>query len=158
VNGASPIRYPESMDLSTQKLTPMAHKAQSRCFGCGPANETGLRLEFLLGEDGSVVCPVTVPDRFEGPAGYVHGGIIATLLDETMSKSVRARGLTAMTRQMEIDYLRPVHSETPIRLEGRLLRSEGRKHFTEARILCARGHVLASAKGLFIEIHSGHGF
>jgi acyl-coenzyme A thioesterase PaaI-like protein len=62
-----------------------------------------------------------------------------------------------MTRQMEIDYLRPVHSATPIRLEGRLLRSEGRKHWTEARILCARGHVLAQAKGLFIEIRTGHG-
>lgn len=154
----SPLRYPESMDLSAQKLTPMAHKAQNRCFGCGLANETGLHLEFLLAEDGSVVCPITVPDRFEGPAGYVHGGIIATLLDETMSKSVRAHGLTAMTRQMEIEYLRPVHSAAPIRLEGRLLRSEARKHWTEARILCARGRTLATAKGLFIEIHSGHGF
>jgi len=152
------FRYSEAMNLSSEKLTPIAHKAQSRCFGCGPANPTGLHLEFLLAEDGSVVCPVTVPDRFEGPAGYVHGGIIATLLDETMSKSVRVLGLTAMTRQMEIDYLRPVHSAAPIRLEGRILRSEGRKHWTEASIRDARGHVLASAKGLFIEIHSGHGF
>ncbi len=145
------------MDVPPENLIPIAHKAQSRCFGCGPANDTGLHLDFLLAEDGSVVCLVTVSERFEGPAGYVHGGIIATLLDETMSKSVRARGLTAMTRQMEIDYLRPVHSATPIRLEGRLLRSEGRKHWTEARILDARGHVLASAKGLFIEIRTGHG-
>jgi uncharacterized protein (TIGR00369 family) len=146
------------MNLSSEKLTPIAHKAQSRCFGCGPANATGLQLEFLVAQDGSVVCPVTVPDRFEGPAGYVHGGIIATMLDETMSKSVRVLGLTAMTRQMEIDYLRPVHSGTPIRLEGRILRSEGRKHWTEASIFDARGHMLAQAKGLFIEIHSGHGF
>jgi uncharacterized protein (TIGR00369 family) len=152
------FRYSEAMDLSSEKLTPIAHKAQSRCFGCGPANPTGLHLEFLLSEDGGVVCPVTVPVSFEGPAGYVHGGIIATLLDETMSKSVRVLGLTAMTRQMEIDYLRPVHSAAPIRLEGRILRSEGRKHWTEASILDARGHVLARAKALFIEIHSGHGF
>jgi uncharacterized protein (TIGR00369 family) len=146
------------MDQSLDKLTPITNKAQSRCFGCGPANETGLRLEFLLAEDRNIVSLVTIPDRFEGPAGYVHGGIIATLLDETMSKSVRARGLTAMTRQMEVEYLRPVHSAAPIRLEGRLVRSEGRKHWTEASILCARGHVLAQAKGLFIEINSGHSF
>jgi hypothetical protein len=43
-------------------------------------------------------------------------------------------------------------------MEGRLLRSEGRKHWTEARILDARGHVLAEAKGIFIEIGGGHGF
>ncbi|HUD75437.1 MAG TPA: PaaI family thioesterase, partial [Terracidiphilus sp.] len=96
------------MDLPTEKLTPMAHKAQNCCFGCGPANAGGLHLEFLLAEDGRVVCLPTIPDSFEGPAGYLHGGIIATLLDEAMSKSVRAQGLTAMTRQMEINYLRPV--------------------------------------------------
>jgi uncharacterized protein (TIGR00369 family) len=87
----------------------------------------------------------------------VHGGIIATLLDEAMSKSVRALGVTALTRQMEIDYQRPVPSGTSIRLEGRLVRSEGRKHWTEARILNERGHVLAEGKGLFVEIRSGHG-
>jgi uncharacterized protein (TIGR00369 family) len=146
------------MDLPTEKLTPMAHKAQNRCFGCGPANAGGLHLEFLLAEDGRVVCLPTIPDSFEGPAGYLHGGIIATLLDEAMSKSVRAQGLTAMTRQMEINYLRPVPSGAPIRVEGRLVRSEGRKHWSEARIVDTRGHTLADAKGLFIEVRSGERF
>ncbi|MGA2350749.1 MAG: PaaI family thioesterase [Terracidiphilus sp.] len=146
------------MTESTERLTPMPTKAQNRCFGCGAANDNGLRLEFLLAEDGSVVCLPTIPETFEGPPGYVHGGVIATLLDESMSKSVRARGVTAVTGQMEINYLRPVYSATPLRMEGRLLRSEGRKHWTEARILDARGHVLANAKGLFIELHEGHGF
>ena len=136
----------------------MAHKAQNRCFGCGPANAGGLYLEFLLAEDGRVVCLPTIPDSFEGPAGYLHGGIIATLLDEAMSKSVRAQGLTAMTRQMEINYLRPVPSGAPIRVEGRLVRSEGRKHWSEARIVDTRGHTLADAKGLFIEVRSGERF
>ncbi len=140
------------MDLSFEKLTPMAHTGQNRCFGCGPANPSGLHLEFLLAEDGSVVCLPTIPDSFEGPPGYLHGGIIATLLDEIMSKSVRARGLTAMTRRMEIDYLRPVPSGAQLRMEGRLVRGEGRKHWSEARILDARGRVLAKGKGLFIEI------
>jgi uncharacterized protein (TIGR00369 family) len=133
-------------------LTPMAHAAQNRCFGCGQANPTGLHLEFLLAEDNSVVCHTAVPDTFEGPVGYVHGGIIATLLDETMSKSVRAQGITAMTRNMEIDYMRPVPSNAAIRLEGRLIRSEGRKHWTEAKILNSRGTTLATAKGLFIQL------
>lgn len=145
------------MDLPGEKLTPLAHPAQNRCFGCGPANAGGLHLEFLLAEDGRVVSLPTVPESFEGPEGYLHGGVIATLLDEVMSKSVRARGLTAMTRQMEISYLRPVPSATGLRMEGRLVRSEGRKHWTEARILDTRGHTLAEGKGLFIEMRSGHG-
>ena len=140
------------MTVTAENLTPLAHAAQNRCFGCGQANPTGLHLEFLLAEDSSVVCLALVPDTFEGPQGYLHGGIIATLLDETMSKSVRARGFTAMTRHMEVDYLRPVPSSTPIRLEGHVTRNEGRKHWTEARILDADRTVLAIGKALFIEV------
>ena len=140
------------MTVTAENLTPLAHAAQNRCFGCGQANPTGLHLEFLLAEDSSVVCLALVPDTFEGPQGYLHGGIIATLLDETMSKSVRARGFTAMTRHMEVDYLRPVPSSTPIRLEGHVTRNEGRKHWTEARILDAERTVLAIGKALFIEV------
>jgi uncharacterized protein (TIGR00369 family) len=140
------------MTVTAENLTPLAHAAQNRCFGCGQANPSGLHLEFLLAEDSSVVCLALVPDTFEGPQGYLHGGIIATLLDETMSKAVRARGFTAMTRHMEVDYLRPVPSSTPIRLEGHVTRNEGRKHWTEARILDAERTVLAIGKGLFIEV------
>ena len=132
----------------------MLHTAQNRCFGCGQANPAGLRLEFLLAEDGSVVSHPTIPDSFEGPAGFLHGGIIATLLDESMSKAVRARGLTAMTRQMEVDYLHPVPSGAPIRIEGRVLRIEGRKLWTEAKILNANAVTLATGKGLFVEIRA----
>jgi len=133
-------------------LTPLSHAAQNRCFGCGEANPQGLQLSFLLAEDGTVVCPISIPDRFEGHPGFLHGGIIATLLDETMSKAVRARGLTAMTRHLEVDYRRPVPSCTPIRMEGRILRDEGRKHFVEATIFNAESNVLAHGKGVFIEV------
>lgn len=142
------------MTIPHENLTPFVNTAQNRCFGCGQANPIGLHLEFLRAEDGSVVCLPTVPEAFEGPAGYLHGGIIATLIDEAMSKAVRARGLTAMTRQMEVDYHRPVHSATPIRIEGRIVRSEGRKHWTEARILKGESSVLVQGKGLFIEVRA----
>jgi uncharacterized protein (TIGR00369 family) len=112
----------------------------------------GLHLEFLLADDHSVVSLPVIPDTFEGPTGYLHGGIIATLLDEAMSKAIRAGGFTAMTRQMEVNYLRPVPSGAPIRLEGRLKSTEGRKHWAEAKILNAEGTTLAEGKGLFIEV------
>src|ERR1035438_4408097 len=134
----------------TENLTPMALAAQNKCFGCGPANPIGLRLEFLVAEDASVVCFVTVPDTFEGHPGYLHGGIIATLLDEGMHKAVRARGLTSMTGRMEIDYLRPAPPGARLRLEGRIVSSEGRKHWTEAKLLNSKGIVFAESKGLFI--------
>ena len=140
------------MPATKENLTPLAHAAQNRCFGCGQANTIGLHLEFFLGEGGRVVCLAEIADTYEGPPGYVHGGIIATLLDEAMSKAVRSHGLVAMTRHMEVDYLRPVKSNSKIRLEGRVTRGEGHKHWTEAKILDEEGTVLAEGKGLFIEV------
>ncbi len=140
------------MSDSNENLLPMVHSASNRCFGCGQANPVGLHLEFFRAEDGAAVSFARVPDTYEGPPGYVHGGIIATLLDEAMSKAVRARGLLAMTRRLEVDYLRPVPSGSAIRMEGRVVRDEGRKHWTEARVLNEEGAVLAEGKGLFIEI------
>ncbi len=124
----------------------------NRCFGCGEANPTGLKLKFLLAEDHSVVGQPVVSSGFEGHPGYLHGGVIATLLDETMSKAVRARGFTAMTRHMEVDYQRPVPSGIVLRLEGRVTHNEGRKHWTEAKIIDGNGTILAQSKGLFIEV------
>lgn len=139
---------------TNENLRPLAHGAQNRCFGCGQANPAGLHLEFHLADDGRVVCLANIADTFEGPPGYLHGGIIATLLDEAMSKAVRSHGLVAMTRHMEVDYQRPVKSASPIRLEGLLTHSESRKHWVEAKILDEGGKVLAMGKGLFIEVQA----
>jgi uncharacterized protein (TIGR00369 family) len=106
----------------------------------------------MLAEDGTVICVASVPDTFEGPRGFLHGGIIATLLDETMSKAVRSHNVVGMTRHMEVDYKSPVPSRVPIRLEGRVYHHEGRKHWAEADILNGEGKVLAHSKGLFIEV------
>jgi len=137
-----------------EHLKPFAHSASNRCFGCGAANSAGMHLEFFLADDGSVVSMPNVSAAFDGHPGYLHGGIIATLLDEAMSKAVRTQGSSSMTRQIEIDYLRPVPSGKQLRLEGRVVRTEHRKRWAEARVLNDEGRVLAEAKGLFIEVAS----
>lgn len=133
----------------------LAHGAQNQCFGCGAANEDGLHLEFSAEEDGTVYCEVSIPPRFQGPAHHVHGGIIATLLDEVMSKGNRVLGVQAMTRHMEVEYLRPVPLDTPILLKGRNVRFEGRKYWCEGEIQDSEGIVLAKSKALFIAVNRG---
>jgi len=144
------------MTARDEQLTPFTHSASNRCFGCGPANPDGLHLEFFLAVDGSVVALPAVSSAFDGHPGYLHGGIIATLLDEAMSKAVRAQGAASMTRNIEVDYLRPVPSGAPLRIEGRAVRNEAHKHWAEARILNKDGTVLARSKGLFIEVQPKH--
>ena len=135
------------------RLKPLSHGALNHCFGCGQANRSGLRLEFFVDEKHTVVCRVRLASRFEGPPGHAHGGIIATLLDEAMSKANRQFGVLAMTRQMEIEYLKPVPLGTRLMLTGRRIGSEGREHRCEAQIANADDAVLARAKGLFIAVN-----
>ena len=67
-----------------------------------------------------------------------------------MSKLNRPLNLLAMTRHMEVDYLRPAPLHTPLVLTSRHLRREGRKLFHHAELQHPDGTVLARAKGLFI--------
>ena len=146
-------------DPVAENLSPLPHGTQNLCFGCGPANSVGLHLTFYAAPDHSIVSVVTLGNQYEGPPGYLHGGIIATMLDEVMSKANRAQGHVALTRKLEVEYLRPIPSTQPIRLEASLTRIEGRKLFPTARILNARSTVLATATALFIEYDpSRHNF
>ncbi|WP_158748130.1 PaaI family thioesterase [Acidobacterium sp. S8] len=133
-------------------VKPLSHGAPHNCFGCGEANHSGLHLKFFVDDQQQIICNTSLARSFEGPPGYAHGGIIATLLDEAMSKANRQHGVTAMTRQMEIDYLRPVPLEQPITITGRHLSHQGRKHSCEAEIKDGAGTVLAQGKALFIAI------
>jgi uncharacterized protein (TIGR00369 family) len=138
----------------TTKLVPLEHGALHHCFGCGPENKTGLRLKFFVDDQHQVVCRVRVPRRFEGPPGHVHGGVIATLLDEAMSKANRQFGVVAMTRQMEVEYLKPVPLMTPLTLTAHHVSAQERKHRCEAQIANQDGTILAQGRALFIAVNA----
>jgi uncharacterized protein (TIGR00369 family) len=143
------------MSTSVRKeksLSPLAHGALNHCFGCGLENRTGLRLRFSTDEDNNIVCHLRLAARFAGPPGHAHGGIIATLLDEAMSKSTRARGILAMTRHMEVEYLRPVPLGVPLTLAAQHTGATGRRNHTEAQLKDASGQVLATAKAVFVTV------
>lgn len=135
---------------------PTLDERASHCFGCGPANQQGLHLVFTidiaLPETPSATAHIQLTQFHQGPPGYIHGGIVATLLDESMSKLNRPLNVLAMTRHMEVDYLRPAPLHQPLILTSRHLRREGRKLFHQAELQHPDGTVLARGKGLFIVI------
>jgi acyl-coenzyme A thioesterase PaaI-like protein len=142
---------------------PTIDERANHCFGCGPANPQGLHLAFTTDtsnpETITTTCHFQLDRMHEGPPGYIHGGIVAALLDEAMSKLNRPLNVLAMTRHMEIDYLRPVPLYQPLVLIGRHLNrpakddgAPGRKLFHQAEIQHPDGTVLARSKGLFIAI------
>jgi uncharacterized protein (TIGR00369 family) len=146
------IRIGSGGQVSEQKLEPLLHGALNRCFGCGQTNRYGLRLKFFVNDEHTIVCRLRLARRFEGPPGHAHGGIIATLLDEAMSKANRQLGVLAMTRHMEVDYLKPVPLGARLLLTGRHTGHSEKKHYCEAQLANEEGTVLAKAKALFIEV------
>jgi uncharacterized protein (TIGR00369 family) len=126
----------------------------NHCFGCGQANPRGLQLVFSIEAGGqpTATAHFQLDQFYEGPPGYVHGGIIATLLDEAMSKLNRPLNVLAVTRHMEVDYLHPVPLGKPLTVTSRHARREGRKLFHQAEIRSSHGTVLAEGKAIFIEI------
>ncbi len=142
---------PAAMDDLTLSLE--AAKRGTNCFGCGTSNPQGLHLKFTTNAEAlTVSATVQLTHLHEGPPGHIHGGIIATLLDEAMSKLNRPLDVLAMTRNMQVDYLRPAPLNQLLTLTGRHLRREGRKLFHHAELANAEGAVLAQATGLFIII------
>jgi len=80
-------------------------KAANNCFGCGGANESGMKLTFDLHVDerktrGKFV----LGSRYGGGAGFAHGGIIALLLDEAMGKISKLTEELAVTAELSVEY------------------------------------------------------
>ena len=84
----------------------------------------------------------------------MHGGVIATLLDEAMSKANRQFGVVAMTRQMEVEYLKPVPLMARLTLTAHHVSASGRKHQCEAQIANEDGTILAQGRALFIAVNA----
>lgn len=126
---------------------------RNHCFGCGPDNPEGMRLDFQLNEPGrSFVCRFKLAKKYVGPPGHAHGGIIATILDEAMGKANKLKHVIALTREMKVEYLRPVPLGQTLIAEGRNRLVRGRVHHNIAEIRSESGEVLARSTGKFIAI------
>ena len=145
--------------LMTRKTSGAGHTPRrlapkkNYCFACGKDNPDGMRLKFALDKDGEgFVSRFRLSKRYTGPPGHCHGGIIATILDDAMSKLTKLRGVVAVTSQMKIDYLRPVPLHTPLRVQSRAVAKRGRRLIHMAEIVNENGKVLARSRGVFVII------
>jgi uncharacterized protein (TIGR00369 family) len=91
--------------------------ADSACFVCGGDNPIGLQAEFTIdAKQNRASTKLTIGANFQGWQGVVHGGIIATLLDETAIYACRPLSKTAVTAGMTVRYKHPVRVDCQVRL------------------------------------------
>ncbi len=138
---------PQGHDTSYMKMQ------KNNCFVCGQNNPDGMKLKFVLDEERQTfVSHFRLPKRYTGPPGHCHGGIIASILDDAMGKVNKLHQVVALTREMTVEYLKPVPLHKPLRVEGREIEKKGRTHVNAAEILNEKNEVLARSRGIFIAI------
>ena len=115
---------------------PRNRPQKNYCFACGPDNPDGMHLKFTLDEARQTfICNFRLPKRYSGPPGHCHGGIIASILDDAMGKVNKLHQVVALTREMTVEYLKPVPLHKPLSVEGHEIEVRGNKHVNAAEIL-----------------------
>jgi uncharacterized protein (TIGR00369 family) len=120
------------------------------CFGCSPDNPSGLKMEFHT-DGASVVSWFTVPSHLCGWNDMIHGGVIATIMDEIMSwASMCLLGRYILTRGITVDFLKPLRIGRELRAEGRVVEAAGgREARMEGLLFDGEGVLCARATGRF---------
>ena len=123
---------------------------KSFCFGCGRKNPIGLKLKFILTEEGCET--IFVPDQFhQGFDGVVHGGITATVLDEAVANLFYQKSRVAMTAELDIRYHHPLIVGRKYRITAKIAKQVGKLTYSEAFIYDEAGKKIVSAKAKQIE-------
>jgi acyl-coenzyme A thioesterase PaaI-like protein len=128
-----------------------ASRLARQCYGCGSDNERGMKLKFRH-EDERAVADFTPEQYLQGFPGYMHGGGVATVLDEAMGWAAYQVGLWAMTAKFTIRFRRPVPLRQPARVSGWVTRDRGRFLEVRAELRSRQGHLLAEAEGVFVRL------
>ncbi|MCM6776420.1 PaaI family thioesterase [Nocardia sp. CDC159] len=135
-------------------MTSLLPHHQPHCLGCGPANASGLGIEFVRDGDG-IRGVLSLDRRHEGAPGLAHGGAVAAILDEAAGTALLPLRLPAVTAQLNVSFAQPVPLGRELTVRSRLDRRDGRKLHISA-VLELDGRVAARAEALFVEVAAEH--
>jgi acyl-coenzyme A thioesterase PaaI-like protein len=126
------------------------------CFLCGVENPVGLKLKIYAIGPGLVETSFTAPEHFQGYPGVLHGGIVATILDEVSGRALMGDDPThprfMFTAKLEIRYRKNVPIGQSLRIQGRAGKTKGRLAEGCAGIYDQKGNLLAEGNSLLMDI------
>ncbi len=122
-------------------------------YGSGSENESGLQLEIKFDEDTKTVYGEFKPEKkFEGEFSEIHGGIVATILQEAMSRINKFMGINASNSELTVRYLQTIPLEDTLHIRGWFLKKNQRVIENRAELENEMGKIVARAKGKFTEL------
>jgi acyl-coenzyme A thioesterase PaaI-like protein len=133
----------------------MKKQASSRhCFVCGVENPVGLHLKFYETGLGEVTAEYTAPEHYQGYPGVLHGGIVASILDETAGRA--HMGIFPprfmFTAKLEVRYRKNVPVGQPLKVVGKAGKDRGRFAESWSGIYGSDGTFLAEANVLLVNV------
>ncbi|WP_029214486.1 PaaI family thioesterase [Kallotenue papyrolyticum] len=123
----------------------------NNCFICGKQNPYGLQLDFTE-VDGRVETSFTPQPQHQGWPGFLHGGILFAVLDETLGRVGFTIDAWTMSGRVEIRYREPAPIGEPLRVVASLVRDRGRALEVAGVAQLPDGRVVAEATGLYMRI------
>jgi acyl-coenzyme A thioesterase PaaI-like protein len=124
------------------------------CFACGLENNYGLKLRFFNTAPGEVTVNYTVPERYQGYPGIVHGGITTAILDEVAGRAQLGGDPNRLmfTAKLEIRFRKNVPVGKPLRIVGRVEKTKKRMASSVGMIYGPEGDLLVEAKALLVDL------
>ena len=136
--------------------TPTPQPNSKMCFICGLENPVGLKLRIYETGPGVIESTYTAPEHFQGYPGVLHGGIVATILDEISGRSHMGPADNPrfmFTAKLEVKYRRNVPTGKRLKIVGKAGRDRGRTAEAWAGIYDAEsGELLAEANTLLAAV------
>jgi uncharacterized protein (TIGR00369 family) len=123
--------------------------AHPRCIACDPQRKSGLCLDFQDAGEGKVRATFACATTFEGYPGYLHGGIISTILDSAMTNCLFAHGHQAVTAELTVKFRAPVLLDHMAVIEAHTSRDLFPLFLMEATLV-QDGRTMATATAKFI--------
>ena len=120
----------------------------NNCFVCGRHNDAGLHMHFYDNDRDTVCSTHSIDRRYEGYPGIVHGGILASILDEAVGRvaMVGDHHHFMMTGNRKVQYRLPIPSDTEIKVIAKAIRMKGRIGKAHGQIFLPDGSVACEAE------------
>ncbi|WP_251182168.1 PaaI family thioesterase [Anaerocaecibacter muris] len=126
------------------------------CLICGMNNSAGVRGQFYNMEDGSVGGLFTFREEHQSYPGRVHGGMLATMIDELAGRVlwVDCPDKIAVTMDINVKYRKPVPYNTPLKGRGMYTERLSRAYSAKCYIMDMDNNILAEgiAKYLILPV------
>lgn len=128
------------------------------CFACGSDHAEGLHLTATAGAGLDVVSLVEVTGAHQGAPGLAHGGLVATVMDETLGFVLWMLGAPGVTAKLEVAYRKPVPIHRTVATHAVCTGVAGRKVYGYADMHLDEidGPLVAEASGLFVTVGEEH--